>query len=205
MTGHFRLGQFIKYFRTAGSQGRSSLLIWFNKLSLLVHFWIKDDSDWQWENSCWGETILLNWYFIWIKNYINPFSVVFWFSLSSSQVGNVVRFWESPEMIFPFWAKEELVSDSTFDLRDFLRKLVTYFVAELNFSFWSGASVKYIKRLYRMAKKQCQRTMKIRAMVFIGVSYVRVKILREPGNTAPRWLDQLCYWWTWHLTTSYSL
>ena len=67
MTSHFRLSQPIKYFRAAWSQGRSSLLIWFNKLSLLVHFWIKNDSDWQRENTCWGETILLNWYFIQIK------------------------------------------------------------------------------------------------------------------------------------------
>ena len=184
MTCDFRLSQSIKYFRTTWSQGRSSLLIWFNKLSLLVHFWIKNDSDWQRKNSCWGETILLNWYFIQIKNYWNPFSLI------SSQVGKIVRFWESPGIIFPFWAREELVSDSTFDLRDFLRKLVTYFVAELNFSFWSGASVKYIKRLYRIAKKQCQRTMKIRAIVFIGVSYARFKILEVPGYSVT-WLKLL--------------
>ena len=64
------------------------------------------------------------------------------FSLISSHWGKVVRFWESTEMQFPFCAMEELVSDAIFDLRDFLRMLVTYFVAEFNFSFWSGASVK---------------------------------------------------------------
>ena len=67
ITRNFRFSQRIKYFRTAWSKGRSSLLIWFNKLSLLVYIWIKNDSDWQRKNACWGETILLNWYFIHIK------------------------------------------------------------------------------------------------------------------------------------------